>query len=208
MCAAALPPRRRTLLDMAGLDPEAPGDFSSALASLRAVRYRPELCVEESPAPQRLAPHAVALTAEFVEDDEELASGRFVVLHNPEGVEAWEGTFRVVTFVKAVLEPDLAADPLLTGVAWAWLQEALEACDAPATALGGTVTRVMSEAFGSLGERDVTGQVEVRASWTPAGPPDDLGCHADAWATLLAQAAGLLPLPRGVAVLAPPRRGP
>ena len=82
------------------------------------MQFRPEMCVEEGPAPQRLAPHAVALTAEFIEDDEELASGRFVLLHDPDGVEAWEGHFRVVVFIKAVLEPDVAADPLLTGVGW------------------------------------------------------------------------------------------
>ena len=60
--------------------------FDRVLTSLRSVQFRPEMCVEEGPAPQRLAPHAVALTAEFIEDDEELASGRFVLLHDPDGV--------------------------------------------------------------------------------------------------------------------------
>lgn len=183
-----------------------PAPFDAALESLRQVRYRPELAIEEAPAPQRLAPHAVAITAEFVEDDEELASGRLVLLHDPEGVEAWQGTFRAVTFVKAVLEPDLAADPLLTGVAWTWLEEALEDAG-PRTALGGTVTRVMSESFGTIGDRDVSGQVEIRASWTPLCDPADMGAEAQAWAALLAQAAGLLPLPQGVAVLSPAHRG-
>ncbi|MGI9197759.1 MAG: DUF3000 domain-containing protein [Candidatus Nanopelagicales bacterium] len=184
----------------------APASFEAALQSLRTVTYRPEISVEESPAPQRLAPHAVALTAEFIEDDEELASGRLVLLHDPDGNEAWEGDFRVVSFVKAVLEPDLAADPLLTGVAWTWLQEALDGAGSEPRALGGTVTRVMSESFGTIGDRDVTGQVEIRASWTPAGPPEEIGCEAIAWAALLAQAAGLLPLPQGVAVLTPASR--
>ena len=181
--------------------------FEQALASLRAVRFRPELTIDEGPAPQRLAPHAVALTADFVEDDEELASGRFVLLHDPDGVDAWEGSYRAVVFLRALLEPDLATDPLLTGVAWAWLLEALEAEGGPRTALGGTVTRVMSESFGALGERDVTGSIEIRASWTPLGDPDDMGLEAQAWAAALAQAAGLLPLPPGVSALAPPRRG-
>ena len=184
-----------------------PGDsaFERALASLRAVRFRPEFTVDEGPAPQRLAPHAVSLVADFVEDDEELASGRFVLLHDPEGVQAWEGTFRAVVFIKAVLEPDLATDPLLTGVAWAWLLEALDEQAGPRAALGGTVTRVMSESFGSLGDRDVTGSVEIRASWTPLGDPDDLGDEVAAWAAAMAQASGLLPLPPGVAALAPRR---
>lgn len=181
--------------------------FERALASLRAVRFRPELSVDEGPAPQRLAPHAVALTADFVEDDDELASGRFVLLHDPDGVDAWEGDFRAVVFIRANLEPDLATDPLLTGVAWAWLMEALDAEGGPRAALGGTVTRVMSESFGSLGERDVTGSVEIRASWTPLGDPDDMGHEVEAWAGALGQAAGLLPLPPGVSALVPPRRG-
>lgn len=180
--------------------------FDRALASLRAVRLRPELTLDEGPAPQRLAPHAVALTAEFCEDDEELASGRFVLLHDPDGVEAWDGHYRAVIFIRAVLEPDLATDPLLTGVAWAWLQESLDESAGPRTALGGTVTRVMSESFGSLGERDVTGMVEIRASWTPTGAPEDMGGEVQAWAGALAQAAGLLPLPPGVSALTPPRR--
>lgn len=182
-----------------------PDSFVAALESLRRVQYRPELNVEESPAPQRLAPHAVALTAEVVEDDDELASGRLVLLHDPDGVEAWGGDFRVVTFVKAVLEPDLAGDPLLTGVAWTWLQEALDSAG-PRDALGGTVTRVMSESFGTLGERDVSGQVEIRASWTPLCAPAEIGAEAEAWSALMAQAAGLLPLPQGVAILTPSHR--
>lgn len=181
-------------------------DFDRALVSLRGVRLRPEISLDEGPAPQRLAPHAVALTAEFVEDEEELASGRFVLLHDPSGVDAWEGSFRVVVFIRATLEPDLATDPLLTGVAWAWLLEALEDSGGPLTALGGTVTRVMSESFGALGDRDVNGMVEIRASWTPVGDPDSMGGHVQAWGDALAQAAGLLPLPPGVATLTPARR--
>ncbi len=180
--------------------------FDRALASLRAVRLRPELSLDEGPAPQRLAPHAVALTAEFLEDDEELASGRFVLLHDPDGVDAWEGDFRAVIFIRATLEPDLATDPLLTGVAWAWLLEALDERAGPRQALGGTVTRVMSESFGSLGDRDVHGMVEIRASWTPTGQPEDMGGEVEAWGAALAQAAGLLPLPPGVATLSPSRR--
>lgn len=180
--------------------------FDRALASLRGVRLRPELTLDEGPAPQRLAPHAVALTSEFIEDDEEMASGRFVLLHDPDGVEAWDGDFRAVVFIRATLEPDLATDPLLTGVAWAWLLESLDASAGAYTALGGTVTRVMSESFGALGERDVSGMVEIRASWTPEGPPEEMGGHVEAWAGALGQAAGLLPLPPGVASLTPPRR--
>ncbi|MFM8894758.1 MAG: DUF3000 family protein, partial [Actinomycetales bacterium] len=71
--------------------------FSVALASIQGLRPNPEFHMEEVPAPQRLAPDALALTAEvFHEGDEEAASGRFVLLHDPDGTDEWEGTFRAV----------------------------------------------------------------------------------------------------------------
>jgi hypothetical protein len=56
----------------------APAAFAAALASLRAARMRPELRLTEVPAPARIAPYAVALTAEVIggsDDDDELAIG-------------------------------------------------------------------------------------------------------------------------------------
>ncbi|MGB8021231.1 MAG: DUF3000 domain-containing protein [Candidatus Nanopelagicales bacterium] len=178
-------------------------EFRIALSSLRSVRYRPEVTVEESPAPQRLAPHAVALSADVAQDGEELGSGRLVVLHDPSGQASWAGTFRVVAFVRATLEAEMAADPLLAEVGWSWLVEALDTNAASYTNISGTVTRVTSESFGGLAQRPLEGQIELRASWTPVDP--DLAPHARAWAEVLGQAAGLVPLPPGVAQLPRPR---
>lgn len=178
-------------------------EFRIALASLRGVRYRPEIAVEEAPAPQRLAPYAIALSADVAQDDQELGSGRLVVLHDPAGQESWAGTFRVVAFVRAVLEPEMAADPLLAEVGWSWLVEALDGNAAQYTNISATVTRVTSESFGGLAERPLEGQIELRASWTAVDP--DLAPHARAWAEVLGQAAGLVPLPPGVAQLPRPR---
>lgn len=178
-------------------------DFRTALTSLHRLRLRPEILVEEAPAPQRLAPYAIAMTAEVVVDDADLGSGRLVVLHDPAGQESWAGTFRVVAFIKATLETEMAADPLLSEVGWTWLIEALDAQGAGFTNISGTVTRVTSESFGGLSERPLEGQIEIRASWTPDGP--HLAAHAHAWAEVLGQAAGLLPLPPGVAQLPLPR---
>lgn len=166
---------------------------------MRDVRLRPEVVLTEVPAPQRIAPHSLALTADVVLAGEELATGRFVLLHDPAGQDAWEGTFRVVTFVRAELEPELGADPLLGQVGWSWLQECLAGTRAAAVAPGGTVTRVVSESFGSLAGRLPTVEVEVRASWTPVDA--DLRPHLQAWADLLCTVAGLPPLPPGVAPL-------
>ena len=178
---------------------DAPEEFLAAVRRLRAVRLRPEVVLEEVPAPQRIAPFALALSADAVADGEELSTGRFVVLHDPASPEAWEGTFRVVTFVRAALEPELGADPLLGQVGWTWLEESLDAVGVTAVAVGGTVTRVVSESYGSLANKPPTVELEVRASWTPLG---DLGEHLLAWSTLLCTVGGLPPLPEGVAPLA------
>jgi Protein of unknown function (DUF3000) len=182
---------------------DAPEEFLAAVRGLRAVRLRPEVVLEEVPAPQRIAPFALALSAEVVVDGEELATGRFVLLHDPSSPEAWEGTFRVVTFVRAVLEPELGSDPMLGQVGWSWLQEALDAAGVEAGALGGTVTRVVSESYGALSAKPATVELEVRASWTPNSLPQvAAGEHLQAWATLLCTVGGLPPLPDGVAPLA------
>ena len=55
----------------------------------------------------------MALNGEIMQADDELAHGRFVLLHEPGGQDPWQGDTRIVVFVKSVLEPDLAVDPLL-----------------------------------------------------------------------------------------------
>jgi len=100
--------------------------------------------------------------------------------------------------------PELANDPMLGGVGWSWLMDALAQHDAPYVAEGGTVTRVVSETFASLDDRQATVEMEIRASWTPTGP--DLSLHLLAWADLLCTIAGLPPLPEGVVALPGPRR--
>jgi hypothetical protein len=177
---------------------DAPEEFLGAIERLRATRLRPEVISQEVPAPQRIAPFAVALSADVVVDGEDLATGRFVLLYDPAGQEAWGGRFRAVTFARAALEPELGGDPLLGQIGWSWLDEALSSSGAEHTAAGGTVTRVLSESFGSLADRQSTVEVEVRASWTPR---DDTGRHLQAWSVLLCTVAGLPPLPQGVATL-------
>jgi hypothetical protein len=143
---------------------------------------------------------AVRAAADDVDEPEE-AGGRFVLLHDPAAPQAWGGDLRVIALVKAVVEPELAEDPMLAEVVWAWLGESLVGPDAPAHLLGGTVTRVVSESFGTLADRPAAIQVELRASWTPLGPMD---AQLGAWADVLCRLAGLPPLPTGVSPL--PRR--
>lgn len=192
-----------------GVPGEDSAEFTQALRDLRVARLRPEVRLTEVPAPSRIAPYAVAMTAEVVTADlrdegDELASGRFVLLHDPSAPEPWDGVWRVVTFARAELEPELAIDPALGGVGWSWLLDALAQHDAPYVAEGGTVTRVVSESFAGLADRPATVEMEIRASWTPTGP--DLGVHLQAWADLLCMIAGLPPLPDGVVALPGRRR--
>ncbi len=183
-----------------------PEAFRRALESLRAVRLRPEIDLEETPAPQRLAPHAVALSADVVApDDSELGTGRFVLLHDPAGHETWQGTFRVVTFARATLEPELAGDPMVPSVGWSWLLEALDGHAVAYSAVSGTVTRVVSEPFGTMSERQATAELEIRASWT--APDSRVGVHLEAWGDLLATVCGLPPLVTGVVASLPHRTG-
>jgi len=163
---------------------------------------RPELHLEEVPAPTRIAPFALALTGEVnrTRDPEDLlGSGRFVVLYDPAGQEAWSSTFRVIVMGRAQMEPELAQDPLLGEVGWAWLTDALAECGAAYHSLSGTVTRVLSETFGGLLLSGGEVEIEVRASWSPTGT--DLAAHLRAWALLLSQVSGLPPIPDNVSLL-------
>lgn len=191
--------------------------FDTAVAALRTAQARPEVGLEEIPPPRRVAPYAHAIEGhidlttlrgphggepsdEDVDDVDE-AGGRFVLLHDPDQPEAWGSDLRVIALVKAVVEPELAEDPMLADVVWSWLEESLTGPDVPAVRLGGTVTRVVSESFGSLADRPRAIQVELRASWTPLGA---MGEHLVAWSDVLCRLAGLPPLPTGVSAL--PRR--
>src|SRR5918997_3169310 len=186
----------------------APSAFRRAVADLTSAPWRPELRIEQIPAPQRIAPFASAVTADVLAGGEEVGSGRLVLLHDPAGNAAWQGTFRCVTFARAEVDPEMVTDPLMGSVGWSWLIDALAAHSAEYTAPSGTVTSVTSESFGGMAEEAPRAEVEVRASWTPV-LEDGVGLppHLAAWAELLCTTAGLPPLPAGV-VLMPSRRNP
>ena len=172
---------------------EAPPAFLRAVQSLHTRTVRPEIVVEDIPAPRRLAPYTVAMAAPVHTDEGDAAFGRLIVLYDPEESRGWPGPFRMVAYVSAELEPDLSGDPLLGQVAWSWLTEALEAQGADHRALSGTVTRATTEGFGLKAGEPTTTEVEVRASWTPT-EAEDLSAHRAAWLDLLSVAAGLPPV--------------
>ncbi|MEO9220682.1 MAG: DUF3000 domain-containing protein [Mycobacteriaceae bacterium] len=188
-----------------------PEEFRRAVAELSTASARAEIELGPIRPPQRLAPFTYALGAEITvprtadgqsASEHGDASGRLVLLHDPDGLEAWGGTLRLVAYVQADLDADVAADPLLPDVGWSWLHDALTQSSADYTALGGTVTVTSSVRFGDLAGPGRTHQVEIRASWTAKTPA--LATHADAFCTVLGSAAGLPPL--GVRRLGPSSR--
>lgn len=157
------------------LDPESdpstlvPAVFERALAGLAAVELRPELDREQLPAPRRLASHSHAESAavlgpvDAAGEAEEIGSGRFVLLYEPDGHPEWKGVFRCVTLVQVDLETEIAEDRLLPEVAWSWLTEAFELRQARYAALAGTVSQCASTRFGELARLGPSGA-------DPSGP--------------------------------------
>jgi hypothetical protein len=166
--------------------------FAQAVVALRSLRPRPELHLEEVRPPQRLAPFAFAFTAEATGPADVLATGRLVLLHDPDAEEAWGGVLRCVAYVRAELDAELAADPLLPEVGWSWLTDALQASGAEFTALGGTVTDTSSARFGDIAGPARTDDLELRASWTAL--TSNLVPHGEAFCDLMSSVVGLPPV--------------
>jgi hypothetical protein len=176
--------------------------FQKFCSDARAMRFRPEITVTEVPAPAKLAPFSIAFSADLVVGGDDVATGRFVMLHDPNEQEAWSGTFRCVTFVRSAIESEMQSDPILADVAWTWFLDALKESGAESRATSGTVTRVSSSSFGQMSETEHSAEIEIRASWTPVAA-NHLERHFSAWSRLLEVAAGLTPLTDGVSSIGP-----
>jgi hypothetical protein len=186
--------------------------FEEMIDLLRTFTPRNEIILEEVPAPQKLAAYSFAFTADISngalgDSEDEVASGRFVILHEPGGQDTWEGDFRCVTFMRADVDSEMQEDPLLPEVGWNWLLDSLNATGAMYNAPSGTVTRVSSASFGKLSPRNDESEIEIRASWSPViTSPDQMFAHVQAWCNLITEVAGLPPLPEGVSTIASARR--
>ena len=95
------------------LPADQPDVFRAAVASLTGTAVRREVRVQPLRPPQRLAPYSYAIAADVVcaADGAELATGRLVLLHDPDGAEAWDGVLRLVTFASAELDEQMGARP-------------------------------------------------------------------------------------------------
>lgn len=180
--------------------PDAGAAFENACAELRLGSFRSDIVVREIPAPQGLAPYAIAFAADVRPDDHgdsAFGTARFVLLHDPEVPDAWQGPWRIVAFAQAPLEPEIGTDPLLADVTWSWLIDALESHGAEYHSESGTATKTLSKGFGGLAAEGDGAQTELRASWTPEG---SMRPHVEAWVELVGMLAGLPPGSEDIAV--------
>jgi len=186
--------------------------FERLIDLLRTFTPRAEVALIEVPAPQKLATFAFAFSADVSngligEEENEVANGRFVLLHEPGGQATWDGEFRCVTFVSADVDAVMQEDPLLPEVGWSWFLESLESNDCAFNAPSGTVTRVSSASFGKLSPRSDDAEIEIRASWTPIiTEPHELMKPIQSWCNLISEVAGLPPVPEGVSAITSARR--
>jgi hypothetical protein len=191
------PPAADTAVDSAAPAPEV---FRQAVEALTSTTVRAEVRVEPLRPPQRLAPYSYAVSAEIIDAaGRDLASGRLVLLHDPDGHEAWDGVLRLVAYASAELDDEMGVDPMLPAVGWSWLTDSLDERDAAYRAAGGTVTQTTSTRFGDLHGPRTSVSIELRASWTADSA--DLAPHLLAFVDLLCTAGGLPP--EGVIALSP-----
>ena len=179
---------------------------------IRSFTPRSEIILEEVPAPQKLAAYSFAFSADVSngllgDAEDEIASGRFVLLHEPGGQDTWEGEFRCVTFVRADVDLVMQEDPLLPEVGWSWFLESISNAGCEFNAPSGTVTRVSSASFGKLSPRHDESEMEIRASWSPiVTEPRELIKHIEGWCNLIAEVSGLPPIPEGVSAITSAKR--
>ena len=179
--------------------------FRHAVAGMRSWRAPTGIHIAESTAPTTIAPHAFALSAIVTRPGTAPTRSRLILLHEPTGHPAWQGTLRLVTWLSVDLVTRRLSELRPDRVAWSWLHNSLAAAGARHVAAGGTITRSHSVRCGELtlarrhgritdddsaapDPADITAELELRASWTPLG--DDLTTHLDGWSVLLLAAAG------------------
>ena len=110
------------------------------------------------------------MTADVTVGGEDVGGGRLVLLYDPAGNDAWQGTFRCVAYARADIDPEMVTDPLLGAVGLDLADGGTDgAHGAEFLAPSGTVTRVASESFGGMDGEPASAEIEVRASWSPLG---------------------------------------
>jgi hypothetical protein len=173
------------------LDSDAPAQFAAAAISLTEPALRSELETSQIPAPDRIAPWALAFAAQApnpADTPMNRGVGRIVFLHDPEQFDVWGSNMRVIAYGKSPLENDMGVEEDVAHYWWSELMRALNTHGATFTNEAGTVTKMSSTGMGSLANDPNSSEVEIRASWSPTD--DDLGKHFAAWQDIIASMAG------------------
>lgn len=173
------------------LDPKAPAQFAAASLSLADPFLRQELNTAQIPAPDQIAPWALAFAAQApnpADTPMNRGVGRIVFLYDPEQYETWGSNMRVIAYGKSPLENDLGIEEDVAHFWWGKLMQALRMHGAQFSHEAGTVTKMTSTGMGSLANDPNASEVEMRASWSPQ--QDELGPHLAAWQDLIAAMAG------------------
>lgn len=165
--------------------------FQAAVEQLKSANLRQELDFEQIPAPGNLAADSIAFAVHVKpgtkSENSDLGTGRFVLLHEPEGSQQWASNFRVVTFCKSPLETNIGIDEDASDLAWSWMLEALANRGAEHKNIAGTSTRIISKGHGSLTHQPDHAEFELRASWSPKG---DFSKHVEAWMDVVCAMSG------------------
>ena len=165
---------------------------------MHAAAVHPQIEIGPIRPPQRLAPFSYAIgaevrhpeTAESSPSSEGDAFGRLILLHDPEGDEAWDGTMRLVAYIQADLDPSVAATRCCprwrgAGSSMRWRR---------GRARHRARRHRHRDQFGAVRRHrrpPRAHQLELRASWTATTP--ELAAHVEAFCEVLAYAAGLPP---------------
>jgi hypothetical protein len=174
-------------------EPESPAiEFGAALLSLKQSVLREELTISQLAAPEDIAVHAIAFSAELFSVTSEvsgkLGTGRFVLFWSPTPQENWGSNFRVVCYARSPLESDIGREPDGVDVTWDWLTSALNNSGAEHSALAGTTTRIISTGHGMMDQESEHAEIEIRASWSPLGT--EIRKHFEAWQNLVCVMSG------------------
>lgn len=166
--------------------------FAGMLERLKQVESRPEITLSQIPAPQGIAPEAIAIAAEVNhETATDHGVSRLVFCRDPGMPEGWNSEFRIIGYAKSPIELDMAKDEYLSAMPWEWLKDALSQSGAAFAHDAGTTTTVLSTGHGSLISQPQHAELEIRASWAPLDL--DLTSHLEGWVELLALMSGLPP---------------
>lgn len=173
------------------LELDAPAQFAAAALSLGQPILRSELNTSQIPAPEKIAPWALAFAAQApnpADTPMNRGVGRIVFLYDPEQFDTWGSNMRVIAYGKSPLESDLGIEEDVAHFWWEELVRALKNHNAKYSHEAGTITKMTSTGMGSLSNDPGTSEVEIRASWSPQ--EDELGPHLAAWQDLIAGMAG------------------